>query len=623
MFEVGAGYTVLPAGEVPDFSPQRLEKHLAARVLRRSLTVWQEHCSECAMPSCYSSCAFYRPRLDYKCRRLDNGVRVVPSSGHISVPIMVRFGRWARLLGYGPAGLHDVNRARRRESRALMLSRAAERIPASRGLAAPVRRRLTNISSRPRAWGTSDLTRLFVVIETVNPAPDPVGIVFSFGALPDRQLSGSESFKTTLTLGSGYAVHTIPVADLVRPEMLDQRFFMQVAPAGADEHPELVFGLLDVAELSTVPAVAAREGAVSPAAAVAPPEPKLKCIVWDLDNTIWSGILVEDGLDGLKLKPEAVAAIRALDAKGVLQSIASKNDPDDALAALRKFSLEEFFLFPQIAWEPKSEGIRRISEKLNIGIDTFAFVDDQVFERAEVAAALPQVMMVDPTNLPDFLGHSRLDIPITAEASQRRSLYRAEGRREQAKTGFGGSYEEFLTSCRMTATIEPFGVASLDRVFELVQRTNQLNISTCRYSRDELASLFAPGSDRKAFVVHAADRFGTYGLIGFVVFEIERSLILDLMFSCRVQSKLVDDGFISWLYEANLGREHRLLRARFRANKKNAPARQLLERLGFRNEAVDGDFEIWVKTSPGRPLADIRRIISVAVSDALGADSGG
>lgn len=167
----------------------------------------------------------------------------------------------------------------------------------------------------------------------------------------------------------------------------------------------------------------------------------------------------------------------------------------------------------------------------------------------------------------------------------------------------------------MTTTIAAFGAATLDRVYELVQRTNQLNISTCRYSREELTSLNAPGSGRRAFVIHASDKFGSYGLIGFAIFEIERNLIIDLMFSCRVQGKLVDDAFVSWLAEANLGSEPGELRARFKANKKNAPARQLLERLGFLPHESDGGFEIWRKVSTGRSLADIRRIISVDVQE--------
>src|SRR5262249_55420774 len=112
MFEIGAGYTLHQKAD-GDFSLARLEGHLSARILKRSLTIWQEHCSECAMPSCYSTCAFYRPRLDYKCQRLDGGVRVIPGKEHIAVPMVIKFGRWARLLGYGPAGLHEVRYAQR------------------------------------------------------------------------------------------------------------------------------------------------------------------------------------------------------------------------------------------------------------------------------------------------------------------------------------------------------------------------------------------------------------------------------------------------------------------------------------------------------------------------------
>jgi len=610
MFEIGAGYTFDEMAEVPRFSQARLEAGLSARILRRSLTVWQEHCSECAMPSCYSTCAFYRPRLDYKCQRFDGGIRVIPAEEHIAVPIRIKFGRWARLMGYGPADLLDVREARRRESRAFFLAHVTEGIPASRGIAAPVRRRITNLMARERPWGTSDLTRLFVAVECINPASEPVTLLFSFGILTDAH-NGAETFKTKLTFASGYSVHTIPVTELMTPGLLGRRFFMQLAPAAPNEHPELIFGLLEVVELSAAPKEAPANSVLSSPRELADGGPTLKCVVWDLDNTLWSGILVEDGLDGLELNPQAVEAIRALDAKGVLQSIASKNDPEDALAALKKFALDEYFLFPQIAWHPKSEGIKRLSEKLNIGIDTFALVDDQVFERAEVAAALPQVLTIDPGELPDFVHHSRLDILITGEASQRRLLYKTEGLREEARAAFGGAYEDFLRSCEITVSIEPFTATSLDRVYELVQRTNQLNISTCRYTRDELAALSDPGSGLNAFVVHAADKFGTYGLIGFIVFEMERSLILDLMFSCRVQGKLVDDAFVSWLADAKLGRAPGPLRARFKANKKNAPARQLLERLGFVAQGSDKDFELWVKSSPSRPLADIRHVISV------------
>jgi FkbH-like protein len=615
LFELGGRYIAQDTPELPRFSKARLEEALSARILRRSFTVWQDHCSECAMPSCYSTCEFYRPRLDYKCERLDGGMRVIPDDEHVAVPMMIKFGRWARLMGYGPAGLFDVEHAKHRESRAFAWARVAERIPASRGIAAPVRRRITNHLSLPRAWGASDLARLFMTIECVNPAPRAVNLVFSFGPTASTQASGAEIFRTTLGLVSGYSVHTIPVADFVSRELVDRPFFMQLAPADADDRPELAFGLLDVVELSTASPATRPKSSPVLQRALGTPEPKLKCVVWDLDNTLWRGILVEDGLDGLTLNPQAVEAVRAFDAKGILQSIASKNDSEDALAALRRFALDDYFLFPQIAWHPKSEGIKRIRERLNIGLDTFAFVDDQTFERSEVSAALPEILTVDPAELSDFLSDARLDVPVTAESSQRRSLYRAEGQRDQAMSDFGGAYEEFLKSCEMTTTISNLTPERLDRVYELVQRTNQLNISTCRYTREELADMTGAEAAKRAFVIDAADKFGTYGLIGFGVFEPKSHLILDLMFSCRVQGKLVDDAFVSWLAETHGGREPDVLKARFKANKKNAPAKQLLERLGFLPHGTEGDFEIWNKASTGRTLAEIRHIIAVNVRD--------
>jgi hypothetical protein len=129
MFEIGARFTAHETPELLRFSKARLEEALSARILRRSFTVWQDHCSECAMPSCYSTCEFYRPRLDYKCERLDGGVRVIPVREHVAVPVMIKFGQWARLMGYGPAGLFEIDDARRRESRALSWAHIAERIP--------------------------------------------------------------------------------------------------------------------------------------------------------------------------------------------------------------------------------------------------------------------------------------------------------------------------------------------------------------------------------------------------------------------------------------------------------------------------------------------------------------
>ena len=110
---------------------------------------------------------------------------------------------------------------------------------------------------------------------------------------------------------------------------------------------------------------------------------KIKCVVWDLDNTLWEGILQEG--DNIVLKEEAAAVIKELDKRGILQSVSSKNDYESAKEKLEEFGLWEYFIYPQINWNPKSEAIETIAKSINIGIDTLAFVDDQEFEREEVS----------------------------------------------------------------------------------------------------------------------------------------------------------------------------------------------------------------------------------------------
>jgi FkbH-like protein len=379
---------------------------------------------------------------------------------------------------------------------------------------------------------------------------------------------------------------------------------------------DLTFGLLEVAELDGRPAVEYRAPAPAVVTTSATASPKLKCVVWDLDNTLWSGVLVEDGLDGIRLDEEAARAVRALDAKGILQSIASKNNLEDALRVLKRFELDHFFIAPQISWGPKSEALRRLQQRLNIGLDTFALIDDQAFERAEVSMTLPEVAVFDPRQLRELLADARLDLPVTAESSGRRLLYKAEDDRVEAQTGFSGTYEQFLRSCSMSVRIATLAAEHIDRVYELAQRTNQLNISGYRYSREEISELVRGSGSRAAFVVSAQDRFGSYGLIGFVVFDRTARVIQDLMFSCRIQGKLVDDAFVAWLYETATAPEGGVIHARFKQTKKNTPARQLLERLGFDRTASDDAFEIFTKSSVGRGLADLAAIVSVDVSAA-------
>src|SRR5262249_13401837 len=158
----------------------------------------------------------------------------------------------------------------------------------------------------------------------------------------------------------------------------------------------------------------------------------VKCLVWDLDNTLWDGILLED--PDVTLRPEIPSILKTLDERGILHSIASRNDPKLAMDKLREFGLADYFLWPQINWNSKSDSIKEIATRLSLGLDTFAFVDDQPFELGEVAFVHSKVLCIDAANLagiPDLKRmHPRF---ITDESKTRRQMYQSDVQRQEAE----------------------------------------------------------------------------------------------------------------------------------------------------------------------------------------------
>jgi FkbH-like protein len=268
-----------------------------------------------------------------------------------------------------------------------------------------------------------------------------------------------------------------------------------------------------------------------------PAQGKIKCVVWDLDNTLWDGVLLEDG--DVAVRPSVVDHIHRLDAMGVLNSVASKNDHEAAMAKLSELGLAEMFLFPQISWNAKSSSIERIAAKLNLGLDAFAFVDDQEFELAEVGHALPQVTCVDSAVMDDALRSQEFRPRfVTDESAQRRGMYQSQLARDEIESDFVGTSEEFLASLGMTFTIAPARREDLQRAEELTVRTNQLNSTGRTYSYDELDEL-RESPDHLLLVASLTDRFGSYGKIGLALVEkASPDWRLNMMLmSCRVMSR--------------------------------------------------------------------------------------
>lgn len=277
----------------------------------------------------------------------------------------------------------------------------------------------------------------------------------------------------------------------------------------------------------------------------------IKCVVWDLDHTMWHGVLLEN--DQLQLREGIADIIKTLDSWGIINSIASKNNYDDAVAKLEAFGLREYFLYPQISWDLKSNSIARIKEKLNIGMDAIAFIDDQPFERDEVTFVHEQVTCLDVDKIDEVLTMFKPRF-ITEESSLRRKMYLDDDVRNQEEQEIGNN-RKFLESLDLEFSIQPATVNDLQRVEELTVRTNQLNATGYSYSYDELEALIK-SPDHHLFVSELTDKYGSYGKIGVAMVAKEGDIwtLKLLLMSCRVMSRGV--GGVLLNYIMNLAKEN-------------------------------------------------------------------
>ena len=316
-----------------------------------------------------------------------------------------------------------------------------------------------------------------------------------------------------------------------------------------------------------------------------------KCVVWDLDNTIWRGTLLED--ENVFLRENITEIIKTLDQRGILQSIASKNDYAQAMTKLREFGLDEYFLYPQIDWNAKSSAIKTIAETLNLGLDSFAFIDDQQFEREEVNFSLAGVRCLDATDLDRLLEMPEMNPRfITPDSKLRRLLYITDEKRKNAEQDFIGPQEEFLASLDMTLTISPAQQDDLQRAEELTVRTHQLNTTGYTYSYSELSDL-CRSDHHRLLLAELEDKYGSYGKIGLALVECQKDkwIVRLLLMSCRVMSRGVGSLMISHLM--NLARREGVgLEAEFVSTDRNRMMYVTYKLSGFKEIERRGNVSI-------------------------------
>jgi FkbH-like protein len=488
--------------------------------------------------------------------------------------LKIRFKRWGKLWSPGNVRLHSTAQAERLERRDYRIGTVLYQLPVPSGIKAKVTSKRYSFKKRlaSRPADSADLPTSFL-LECYNPEAHGIRLSLTLRSVNEEV---KIPFQKLIELTPGFHRIRVPIKEITEVLDVEEPFNVELIPNDV-EHVEnvttLYFGLMEF--------IQEVEQATEKAS-------KIKCVVWDLDNTLWDGILVEDGPRKLRLKPGIADVIRMLDARGILHSVASKNNQDEAMQALKQFQLDEYFLCPQISWRPKSETIRTIARQLGIGTDSLLFVDDSPFELEQVKAACAEVRVLDAVQYRTLPDMEECQVPVTAESKKRRKMYQVEAERQDMAQGFGDDYMAFLRHCQIQLSIRPMTQENLERVHELTQRTNQMNFSGNRYDRGVLRTILAtPYLD--TYVLSCEDRFGSYGVVGFSIVDSREPRMTDLMFSCRIQSKRVEHAFLSHIVRVYIHKSGKDFWANYRKTPRNAPSGKVFADLGMEEVAVSDD----------------------------------
>jgi FkbH-like protein len=539
-------------------------RELGSLVTARTVLPWGEHCTECVWPTCYTSCDLYASRADGKCRRFVDGMVRVDVPGAVTgYLVKIGFKQWGKLWTAANIHLLPAAAARSMEAWDQRLGTTLYQIALPRSVKRfATWRRYDHKKKQAQHRRPTEAAPEHFVVECYNPNPTAINLSLTMRAEDEAR---PIPFQRLIALAPGYTRALVPVADITRTFDLAGPFTVELIPNDITDGTTLYFGMLDFAVGIPTPAKA---------------EKPIKCVVWDLDNTMWTGTLTEDGAERLTLTPGIADVIKRLDARGILHSVASKNTAEDALPVIASFGLSEYFLYPDISWGPKSEALKRIAKRLNIGLDTLLFVDDSEFELAEVRAACPTVRVLharDYLTLPD---RPECQVEVTAEAADRRVMYQTDAVRQTAAEQYGDDYFAFLRDCHLEAHLRPMTAENLPRVHELTQRTNQMNFSGNRYERATLERILA-NPELETYVLDCRDRFGEYGVVGFCLVDRREPRITDLMFSCRVQSKRVEHALLSTILQRAREGGPIDVHANYRKTSRNAPSGRVFEDVGF------------------------------------------
>ena len=333
-----------------------------------------------------------------------------------------------------------------------------------------------------------------------------------------------------------------------------------------------------------------------------------KCIVLDLDNTLWGGIIGEDGFDNIKLGDDAVGRsfvefqkrLLALNQRGIILAINSKNNFEDAMKVIKEHPSmilrEDNFACMKINWDDKVTNLQEISKELNIGLDSMVFFDDDLINQEFVKTSLPEVLVVElPNDSSQFAQiitkMKEFDVlKITEEDVKRNEMYLVQKKRTELKNKIV-DFDEFLKQMNIEVNIKKADSFTIPRISQLTLKTNQFNLTTKRYQQEEISS-FSSDKDRIIECVQVSDKFGDNGITGVYIIEKKDSkewIIDTFLLSCRIMGRKVEEAMLYQIIEKAKNLGIKKIKGKFIPTKKNKPAENFYSDCGFKKE---GDY--WV-----------------------------
>jgi FkbH-like protein len=337
-----------------------------------------------------------------------------------------------------------------------------------------------------------------------------------------------------------------------------------------------------------------------------------KCIVLDLDNTLWGGVIGEDGLEGIRLGPtpegrpfmEFQKCLLSLFKRGIILAVNSKNNPEEALEVIRTHPhmilQESHFAAMRMNWDDKVANMKALAQEINIGVDSIVFFDDDRVNREMMREFLPEVTVVEMPEDPSLYCKILMDLncfqsmSITEEDKKKGKMYAEEKtRRRMAQSAT--DLTEYLRQLHLTVSIEEVKTLTIPRVSQLTQKTNQFNMTTRRYTEESIREFMK--SDRyRVLSIHVSDKFGDNGLTGVVIIRKEKRgvwYVDTFLLSCRIIGRKIEETVLAYLVSEARKQDVHLLCGEVIPSKKNKPAGQFYEKSGFVRIKHDDEADVW------------------------------